>query len=117
MSKVETLTWTQVNRQFKTVYASVLSLFDLILSIPATNVAYEREFTHMKLVKLDRRTHLTEGTLSDCLMIKSEGTSIKDFNPDPAISVWFQKIERWPGTSGSQENKQSKYIFYYYKQH
>ena len=50
-------------------------------------------------------------------MIDLEGTSIKDFNPDPAISVWFQKIERWPGSSGSQENKQSKYMFYYYKQH
>ena len=71
----------------------------------------------MKLVKLDRRTHMTESTLPDCLMIKLKGTFIKDFNPDPAISVWFQKIERWPGTSRSQENKQIKYIFYYYKQH
>ena len=48
---------------------------------------------------------MTESTLSDCLMIKLEGTSIKDFNSDHAINVWFQKIERWPGTSGSQENK------------
>ena len=66
-----------------------------------TSVACERGFTHMKLVKSDRRTHMTESILSDCLMIKLEGTSIKDFNPYPAISVWFQKIERWPGTSGS----------------
>ena len=48
---------------------------------------------------------------------KVERDFYKGFNPDPAISVWFQKIERQPGTSGSQENKQSKYIFYYYKQH
>ena len=75
------------------MYASLLSLFDLILSIPATSVAYETGFTHKKLVKSDRRTHMTESTLSDCLIIKLEGTSIKGFNPDPAISVWFQKIE------------------------
>ena len=43
-SKVETLTWVQVNRQFKTEYVSILSLFDLILSIPATSVACERGF-------------------------------------------------------------------------
>ena len=48
----------------------------------------------MKLVTSDRRTLLKESTLSDCLMIKLQGESIKDFNPDKAINVWFEKPDR-----------------------
>ena len=51
--KFETVTWAQVNRQFNTEYGCVLSLFDLILSIPATSDACERGFMHIKLVKSD----------------------------------------------------------------
>ena len=59
----------------------------------------------MKLVKSDRRTLLKESTLSDCLMIKLQGESIKDFNSDKAINVWFEKLDRRLGSSGSQENR------------
>ena len=97
--KFETITWAQV--QFNTEYGCVLSLSDLILSIPATSVACERGFTHMKLVKSDCRTLLNESTLSDCLMIKLEGSSIDDFNLDAAINLWFEKTERRPGISKS----------------
>ena len=37
----ETLTWQKVNRRFGNEYSHVLSLFDLILSIPATSAACE----------------------------------------------------------------------------
>ena len=49
----------------------------------------ERAFTHMKLVKSDHRTLLNESTLSECLMIKLEGSSIDNFNPDAVINLWF----------------------------
>ena len=38
-------------------------------------------------------------------MVKLEGPSIKEFNPDKAIDLWLQKATRRPGTSASQENK------------
>ena len=80
------------------------SRFDLILTIPATSAACERGFTHMKLVKSQQRSLLKEDIVSDCLMIKLEGDSIKDFNPDASIQYWFDVIARRPGGSQTIEN-------------
>ena len=59
----------------------------------------------MKLIKSDHRSLMKEAQLSNSLMIKLEGPSIKDFDPDKAIDIWFQKCSRRPGTSSSQENR------------
>ena len=103
-SDFETLTWQQVNRRFATEYPHILNLFDLVLTIPATSTACERAFSQMKIVKSDRRTVMKEKTLSDSLMISLE-SPIKDFNPDEAIDIWFNKCSRRPGSSQSQENR------------
>ena len=59
----------------------------------------------MKLIKSDRRSLMKEAQLSNSLMIKLEGPGIKDFDPDKANDIGFQKCFRRPGTSSSQENK------------
>ena len=41
-NNMETLTWQKVNRRFGKEYPHALSLFDLILSIPATSAACEQ---------------------------------------------------------------------------
>ena len=64
---------------FHEEYPNVLSLFDLILAIQASGTACEWGFTHMKLVKTDRRTLMKEDMLSNCIMIKLEGQSIQEF--------------------------------------
>ena len=99
------LSWQKVHRRFGNEYPHALSIFDLVLSIPATSTACERGFTHMKLIKSNQRSLLKEAQLSTCLTIKLEGSSIKDFNPDKAINLWFQKASRRPGTSASVENR------------
>lgn len=111
-NKLDSLTWQQVHRRFQEEYPNILSLFDLILTIPATSTACERGFTHMKLVKSDRRTLMKEDVLSNCLTIKLESQSIKDFDPVPAIDYWFNLKPRRPGTSSSQENKSGKILFW-----
>ena len=65
----------------------MLSLFDLILSIPATITACKEGFTHMKLVKSDRRTLIKEDALSNFLIIKLEGPSIQEFDPALVINL------------------------------
>ena len=100
-----TLTWQQVNRRFLSEYPNILDLFDLIQTIPATSTACERGFSHMNLEKSDNRTRLTEESLCNSLMIKLEGPNTKDFDPLPAIDIWFTKVHHRPGTSGSRENK------------
>ena len=37
-------------------------------------------------------------------MIKLEGDSIKDFNPDASIQYWFDVVARRPGGSQTMEN-------------
>ena len=58
----------------------------------------------MKLVKSQQRSSLKEHIVSDCLMIKLEGDSIKDFNPGASIQYWFDVIARRPGGSQTMEN-------------
>ena len=48
---------------------------------------------------------MKEDSLSNCLTIKLEGSSIKEFDPVPAINHWFHLKPRRPGTGGSEENK------------
>ena len=56
----------------------------------------------MKLVKFERQTLMTERTLSNSLMIKLECPGIKEFNPNAATDLWFNKYTRW---KGSKDNK------------
>ena len=58
----------------------------------------------MKLVKSNRRTLISEATLSNSLMIKLECPGVEEFNPDDAIEVWFNKCIRRPGTSKTTDN-------------
>ena len=37
-------------------------------------------------------------------MIKLEGDSLKDFNPDASIQYWFDVVARRPGGSQTMEN-------------
>ena len=102
--ELESLRWEQVNRRFGKEYPNILNVFDLILSLPATSTACERGFSHMKLVKSNRRTVMSEATLSNSLMIKLECPGIDEFMPDDAIEVWFNKCTRRPGTTKTTEN-------------
>ena len=62
----------------------------------------------MKLIKSHQRSSLKEDVLSDCLMINLEGESIQNFNPDEAISYWFDVIARRLGGSQAKENMETK---------
>ena len=80
-------------------------MFDLILTIPATSTACEHGFSHMKLVKSNRCTLMSEDTLTNSLTIKLEGPKIQDFGPVPAIELWFNLVpNQRPGTKSSAEN-------------
>ena len=68
-SKFTTLSWKQVITRFQDDYSKVLQLFDLVLTLPATSTACERGFSHMKLIKTDIRSSLSENTLSNSILI------------------------------------------------
>ena len=53
--RLEMLTWGSINRSYSDTKKSLLSLIDLILTLPASTAECERGFSAMKRVKLDWR--------------------------------------------------------------
>ena len=102
-TKFSTLTWRQVNVRFLEEFPNILQLMDLVLTLPATNTACERGFSHMKLIKTDRRSTISEEMISDNILIKLQSESIEHFDPMPAIIQWLDLKDRIPVTSGSAE--------------
>ena len=58
-------TWPGINRLLRHQCPDILSLVDLILSLPASTEDCERGFSQMKLVKSDWRSRLSTTTLCD----------------------------------------------------
>ena len=70
------------------VCPNILSLVDLVLTIPASSADAERGFSRLKYTKTDARSRLLDTTLSDQLCIMLESCEIKHFDPSPAIDLW-----------------------------
>ena len=77
-----------MNKKLKMVCPNILSLVDLVLTIPASSADAERGFSRLKYTKTDARSRLLDTTLSDQLCIMLESCEIKNFDPNPAIDLW-----------------------------
>ena len=64
----------------------------------------------MARVKTDFRNQLGRERLSACFRISEEGSSITDFNPDPAIELWYNDKVRRLGSSSRKYKKRSKIV-------
>ena len=93
------------SQDFRMTTAKYFSCLILVLTLPATSTACERGFSHMKLIKTDIRSSLSENTLSNSILIKLHSPTIGEFDPTPAIEHWLRQKERRPGNSGSKDNK------------
>ncbi|XP_052286932.1 uncharacterized protein LOC127882371 [Dreissena polymorpha] len=71
-----------------------LDMVDLILSLPPTSVFNERSFSHMKLMKTDRRCRLKSSTMSDLCLVKLESAPVASFDPTSAIDLWATSSSR-----------------------
>ena len=60
---------------------NILSMIDLVRSLPPTSIANERAFNHLKLIKSDRRHRLKEATLNDLMLVKLESSPVLTFDP------------------------------------
>ena len=101
--------WSKVltNTEIKTECKNVLRIFEILLCTPFTNAKVERGFSRMARVKTDFRNQLGRETLSACFRISEEGSSITDFNPDPAIELWYNDKVRRLGSSSHKYKKRS----------
>ena len=73
---------------------NVLSLINLVLTIPATSVKAERGFSVMKRVKTDFRIKLANPALNDLLRIILLSPAEVGFDPLPAIQHWHAALQR-----------------------
>ena len=69
-------------------WRNILTLSDLVFSLPFSNGQVERMFSMMKIIKTDR-TSLHTSTLSDLLEIQVEGPPLAKFSPDRAVKLWW----------------------------
>ena len=74
---------------------NILHIFEILLITPFSIAKLERVFSRMLHVKNDWRNRLSCDRLSVTLIICEKGPDIEKFNPDVAISEWYDaKVHR-----------------------
>jgi hypothetical protein len=71
-----------------------LILVRLLLTLPATNGKLERVFSTLKVLKVDKRSLLSNDTLDNSLVLNTDRIPLKEFNPDRSIRLWWSKKNR-----------------------
>ena len=75
-------------------FCNILMLVEILLILPLSTACCERGFSHMGKIKSDWRSCLSVDML-DCLMrVSTEGPSVSDFDPHPALKGWWNSGPR-----------------------
>ena len=75
-------------------WSNMLALSRLLFTLPISNGKLERIFSVLKIIKVDRRSSLGNNSLRDMLTVIADGVSMKDFDPDPCIELWWKAKSR-----------------------
>ena len=86
--------WRLFHASTSAEWSNVLTLAKLLLSLPASNGKLERTFSLLNVIKVKKRTRLTNQSLDNLLLLLSNKISLKDFNPDPSIDLWWSAKRR-----------------------
>ena len=83
-------TWPEVHTHLSRQegYDNILILSDLLRTLPPTSVANEVLFSHLKLMKTQRRGRLGNKALNDQLVVKLSTGDIGSFDASSAIKSW-----------------------------
>ncbi|XP_032848159.2 sperm flagellar protein 2 isoform X3 [Tyto alba] len=91
---VRTLTWDSVNSVYSRKYPNILTLVDLILTLPASSAETERGFSQMKLTMMHLHSKLRSEIVTDLMIIQMNSPDIKKFDPQKAINLWNSTCKR-----------------------
>eukprot|EP00071_Canis_lupus_P040082 XP_022273639.1 zinc finger protein 862-like [Canis lupus familiaris] len=85
---IRKLTWDFVNSVYLHKYPNILTLVDLVLTLPASSAEAERGFSQMKLTKSQMRAKIKAESMTDLLVIQLNSPDINNFDPRKAIHLW-----------------------------
>ena len=84
-------------------WSNILTLSRLFFTLPVSNGKLERIFSILKLIKVEKQASLWEDTLNDLLALNTDSDSMKDFNPDSSIQLWWHAKLRRPDQKMQKE--------------
>lgn len=73
---------------------NIFALLKIAMCFPISTAEAERGFSLMQRVKDDYRSRMKSTTLADFMLIRLHGSSIIDFDPEPAIKLWYSSGKR-----------------------
>ena len=82
---------------------NVLSLANLLFSLPVSNGKLERTFSQVNLLKSNKRNLLGTDTLSDLLVLNTNKLELEQFSADSAIELWWDAKTRRPSQAGPRK--------------
>ena len=87
---LSTLDWSEINRLYSS-YSNLLSLMDLVLTLPVSTAECERGFSWLKRTKTDWRSSLHTKSLNNLMCVALESPSIAEFDPTHPVELWSNK--------------------------
>lgn len=100
--------WRLFHAPVASEWLNVLTLVELLFSLPASNGVVERVFSQMNVIKTKKRSLLSNKALDDLLTITSAHIPLKDFCPDDAIDLWWKNKVRRPKQKPRRPYKKAK---------
>uniref|UniRef100_A0A8D1Y450 Sperm flagellar 2 n=1 Tax=Sus scrofa TaxID=9823 RepID=A0A8D1Y450_PIG len=94
---IRKLTWDFVNSVYLHKYPNILTLVDLVLSLPASSAEAERGFSQMERTNSQVHAKVKADDMTDLLIIQLNSPDIKNFDPRKAIHLWNTRTPSSPG--------------------
>ena len=97
--------WRLFHAPCSSEWANVLVLAQLLFSLPASNGKLERVFSLLGVIKVNKRSLLSNDTLDDLLLLNSDKIPLDKFDPNPAIDLWWSAKTRRPSQKSRKQYK------------
>ena len=80
--------WRLFNVSISAEWSNIFELAELLFSLPASNGKLDRIFYLLGTIMLEKTLRLTNESLDDRLLLKSDKMPLSNLNPNPSIDLW-----------------------------